>query len=109
MQVCREARASKKVIHRFVAVSWSRRSVVSMSTPTDIKVPRHSGHSKVEKKLGVTPHDGAWHRLVEMGPSSAEQTARAYNVEGASWELGYTVEANPQADIVSVLWARWVG
>lgn len=74
-----------------------------MSQIADIKIPRHSHHSKVEKALASTPWDGEWHKLLDMGPSSAEQTARAYNVDGASWILGYT---NDEAGEGSVLWAK---
>lgn len=72
-----------------------------MSTQSDIKVPRHSPHSKVEQALKSVPHDGNWHKILDMGASTAEQTARAYNVEGASWILGYTNE-----DGGSALWAK---
>lgn len=80
-----------------------------MIVPADIKWPRHSSHSKVEKALKNTPRDGAVHQIAEMGPSSAEQTARAYNVPGASWLLGYTAGVNGSGEIVSYLWAKWVG
>lgn len=75
----------------------------------DIKWPKHSPHSKVEKALRSIPRDGDIHFVAEMGPSSAEQTARAYNVEGGSWLLGYTAGVNGGGDIVSYLWAKWVG
>lgn len=78
-----------------------------MST-SDIKVPRHSAHSRVEKALAKTAKDGQWYKLLDMGSSTAEQTARAYNVEGASWELGYKLENGPSGP-VSALYARWVG
>lgn len=76
--------------------------------PSDIKWPRHSPHSKVEKALKNTPRDGNVHYVTVMGPSSAEQTARAYNVDGSRWLLGYTAGVE-NGDIVSYLWAKWVG
>lgn len=89
-----------RVIHRFGPNLESGCTVVYMSQ-NDIKIPRHSHHSKVEKALATTPWDGEWHQLLEMGPSSAEQTARAYNVDGASWILGYT-----NTEDGSILWAK---
>jgi hypothetical protein len=73
-----------------------------------IKVPRHSPHSRVERGLKKTPQDGAWHQIAQMGLSSAEQTARAYNVPGGRWELGYTLGVDGGVE-VSYLWAKWVG
>lgn len=78
-----------------------------MST-NEIKYPRHSPHSKVERALAKTAKDGQPHKLLEMAQSTAEQTARAYNVDGASWELGYRLEVGVDGP-VSVLYARWVG
>lgn len=75
---------------------------------SDIKVPRHSPHSKVEKALKITPMDGNWHKILTMGQTSAEQTARAYNVPGANWQLGYD-HGYEDGDIVSYLYAKWVG
>ena len=75
----------------------------------EIKYPRHSPHSKVERALRGIAKDGQPHRLLEMGQSTAEQTARSYNVEGASWELGYRLEAGSDGTPVSVLYARWIG
>jgi hypothetical protein len=78
------------------------------AVPSDIKWPRHSPHSKVEKALKTVPRDGDVHLVTIMGPSSAEQTARAYNVDGGNWLLGYTSGVEGQ-EIVSYLWAKWVG
>lgn len=75
---------------------------------SDIKVPRHSDHSKVEKALAIASTDGQWHKILTMGMSTAEQTARAYNVPGGQWELGYTHGADGQKPI-SHLWVRWIG
>lgn len=74
----------------------------------DVKVPRHSKHSKVERALANVLPDGKWHKILTMGLTSAEQTARAYNVPGAKWEMGYT-HGSEGDDVVSYLWARWVG
>jgi hypothetical protein len=76
--------------------------------PAKIKVPTRSSWSSVEKALSKTPRDGDWHFLVEMGPTSAEQSARAYNNPGASWQLGYQVGVNDAGEIRSYLFARWV-
>lgn len=80
-----------------------------MTAPADIKWPKHSPHSKVEKALKATPRDGGVYQIAEMGPSSAEQTARAYNIDGGGWLLGYTAGVNGSGEIVSYLWAKWVG
>jgi hypothetical protein len=74
----------------------------------DIKVPRRSNQSRVERALTKTPQDGDWHKLLDMGLTTAEQTARSYNVPGGAWELGYRHSAN-NGEIRSELWARWVG
>lgn len=74
----------------------------------EIKVPHRSPQSRVERALAKTPRDGSWHKLLTMGLTTAEQTARSYNVEGASWELGYSV-GTENGSVVSVLWARWDG
>lgn len=104
-------------IHRLWITSrmfpWTNRlpsdKLDPMSSQTQIKVPRHAKHSPVEKALEVTAHDGKWHRIAEMGMTTAEQTARSYNVPGARWELGFTHETNSGGEIVSILWARWIG
>lgn len=41
-----------------------------------------------------------------MGFTTAEQTARGYNVPGGAWEFGYTHES-ADGEMVSVLWVRW--
>lgn len=84
-----------------------------MSKPEDkIKVPSRSPSSKVEKAIRKAPQDGAWHTLIlNMGMTSAEQTARAYNVPGGKWEFGYTLDSHTDGsgELVSTLWARWIG
>lgn len=73
-----------------------------------IKWPGRADTSKVEKALKLVPKDGQPHRMLTMGFTVAEQTARSYNVDGGRWALGYTHEHNDQGDLVSVLWAKWV-
>lgn len=84
-----------------------------MSNPVDkIKVPARSQSSKVEKAIRKAPKDGAWNTLIpNMGMTSAEQTARAYNVPGGQWEFGYTLDhhTDGSGELVSTLWARWIG
>ena len=74
----------------------------------NIKVPRRSGTSRVEKALKSASKDGKWFRILDMGFTVAEQTARGYNVPGGSWEFGYTHETR-HGELGSVLWVRWVG
>lgn len=71
-----------------------------------IKVPMRQKNSRVEKALAKVPRDGDWHRILEMGFTSAEQTARGYNIPDSVWEFGYTHEAK-DGDMISVLWVRW--
>lgn len=72
-----------------------------------IKVPgRAAKSSRIEKALAKTPMDGEWHRLLDMGFTSAEQTARGYNIPGGQWVFGYTHESK-EGDMISVLWAKW--
>ena len=84
-----------------------------MATEEDrIKVPERSKHSHVEKALAKASRDGKWHKLLtDMGMTSAEQTARGYNVTGAKWVFGYTLDSNSDGsgDIVSTLWVRYQG
>lgn len=80
--------------------------------PSKIKVPTRSNASKVERAIRKAARDGAWHVLIDnMGMTSAEQTARAYNVPGGQWEFGHTVDhhTDGSGELVSVLWIRWVG
>jgi hypothetical protein len=79
-----------------------------MSDTDKIKVPRRKADSRVERAIGSASRDGSWHRLLEMGFTSAEQTARGYNVPGGVWEFGYTHE-NKDGELISVLWGRFVG
>lgn len=75
-----------------------------------IKVPKRQSGSRVEKALSQKAlRDGEWHRLLEMGFTSAEQTARGYNIPDGQWEFGYTHETKPDGEMISVLWARWEG
>lgn len=74
-----------------------------------IKVPQKASirkGGKVARALTKTPQDGEWHKLFSMGFSTAEQTARAWNSEASSWELGYTI-GDAEGNLVSYLWARW--
>jgi len=72
-----------------------------------IKVPGRASNSKVDKKLATVPRDGQWHELLEMGETTAEQTARSYNVPGGNFEFGYSVESK-DGELVSILWVRSV-
>lgn len=74
-----------------------------------IKWPGRARGSKVEKALVGVPKDGEPHRILTMGLTVAEQTARGYNVEGGRWIFGYTLENNDKGELVSVLWAKWDG
>lgn len=78
-----------------------------MANQQQIKVPQRSGDSRVEKALHGIPHDGQWHRLLEMGFTSAEQTARGYNAPGSPWVFGYTHET-VDGTLISVLWVKYV-
>lgn len=85
-----------------------------MSSPDEsrIKIPARSSSSKVERALKKASRDGAWAILIrDMGMTSAEQTARAYNVPGGQWEHGYTHDqhSDGSGELVSTLWARWIG
>jgi len=76
---------------------------------SNVKVPKRANNSRVDRALQKVAQDGQWHRILEMGFTSAEQTARAYNVPGGQWEFGYTHEPKGgSGDIISVLWARWI-
>lgn len=85
-----------------------------MASPQEakIKIPARSSASKVERALKKAARDGAWHIIIlDMGMTSAEQTARAYNVPGGSWEFGYTHDhhSDGSGELVSTLWVRWIG
>lgn len=85
---------------------------MSNSIEDKIKVPIRSTSSKVEKAIRKSSQDGAWHVLVQdMGMTTAEQTARQYNVPGGQYEFGYTVgnHSDGSGELVSTLWVRWVG
>jgi hypothetical protein len=73
------------------------------------KIPRRDGRSRVEKALKNVPQDGTWHKILTMGFTVAEQTARGYNVPGGQWDFGYTHETNDANELVSVLWVKWNG
>lgn len=77
-----------------------------MSDTDKIKVPQRKHDSRVEKALVAANRDGTWQRLLTMGFTTAEQTARGYNVPGGNWEFGYTHE-NKDGELVSVLWGRF--
>lgn len=72
-----------------------------------IKYPARASNSRVEKALAKNPKDGQPHRILEMGFTSAEQTARGYNVPGGQFQFGYTHESK-DGEMISVLWAKWV-
>lgn len=76
-----------------------------------IKVPQKDTRrgARVHAALLTTAKDGEWHKLLEMGFSTAEQTARAWNGPYNPWELGYTVGAKADGTMVSYLWGRWIG
>lgn len=78
-----------------------------MDVKDKIKVPRRQHNSRVEKAIAKASRDGQWHKLLTMGFTSAEQTARGYNVPGSNWEFGYTHDT-VDGNLVSVLWVRWV-
>lgn len=77
-----------------------------MNETDKIKVPQRAQTSRVERALAKVARDGNWHRLLEMGFTSAEQTARGYNVPGGQWTFGYTHESK-DGEMISVLWAKW--
>lgn len=79
-----------------------------MQDTDKIKVPRRDRGSRVERALVNAPKDGNWHRLLEMGFTVAEQTARGYNVTGGQWEFGYTHETDSNGELISILWVRWL-
>jgi hypothetical protein len=82
-------------------------SLKAMREVDKIKVPgRAAKNSRIVKALAKAPMDGEWHRLIEMGFTSAEQTARGYNVPGGQWVFGYTHESK-EGEMISVLWAKW--
>lgn len=74
-----------------------------------IKVPMRQHNSRIERALAKVDRDGDWHNILEMGFTSAEQTARGYNVPGGKWEFGYTHGQSDSGEIVSLLWVKWVG
>lgn len=78
-----------------------------MSSTQPIKVPKRSGDSRIEKALATVPQDKQWHRILEMGFTSAEQTARGYNSPWAPWEFGYHHETKDGV-VISVLSVRHV-
>jgi hypothetical protein len=78
-----------------------------MQDTDKIKVPRRDPRSRVEKALRDIPQDGKWHRLLEMGFTVAEQTARGYNVPGGQWTFGYTHEHDAKGELISILWVKW--
>lgn len=73
-----------------------------MTTTPAIKVPKRSGDSRIEKALLTVPHDGQFHRLLEMGFTTAEQTARGYNSPWSPWVFGYHHETK-DGNLISVL------
>lgn len=73
-----------------------------------IKVPKRQSNSRVERALVKVSRDGEWHRILDMGFTSAEQTARGYNIPDGQWSYGYTHELNKDGDMVSILWVKWV-
>ena len=84
-------------------------SLKSMKDVDTIKVPLRATNSRIEKALAKVDKDGGWHRLITMGFTTAEQTARGYNVPGGQWSFGYTHDRNDTGEIVSVLWVKWDG
>lgn len=80
-----------------------------MNDTDKIKVPKRATNSRVEKAISKTPRDGQWHRLLTMGLTSAEQTARGYNVPDGLWLYGYTLENNADGEVISVLWGKYDG
>lgn len=81
-------------------------SLKHMKETDRIKVPHRAQNSRVEKALNKVPRDGEWFRLLEMGFTSAEQTARGYNIPSGQWQYGYTHESK-DGEMISVLWVRW--
>ena len=82
-----------------------------MTRPEDrIKIPKRR-NTRLDREFLKITKDGQWQPLIpEMGVTSAEQTARAYNVPGGPWQFGYTVDMSTQTgELVSCLWVRWVG
>lgn len=80
-----------------------------MKDEDKIKWPGRAHGSKVEKALAKVARDGQPHRLLTMGLTVAEQTARGYNVPGGQWLFGYTLEHDANGQLVSVLWVKWDG
>lgn len=78
-----------------------------MKDADKIKYPSRATNSRVEKALAKVPKDGEPHRILTMGFTSAEQTARGYNVPGGQFLFGYTHET-VNNELVSVLWAKWI-
>lgn len=78
-----------------------------MAPEDKIKVPSRTKDSKITRALSKIPLDGKWHRLMTMGFTSAEQTARGYNVPNGNWVYGYTHENSDSGELVSVLWVKW--
>jgi len=74
-----------------------------------IKIPQRDGSSRVEKAIKNVPRDGNWHKILEMGFTVAEQTARGYNVPGGQWSFGYTHGNNAAGELISILWVKWNG
>lgn len=83
-------------------------SLGSMREVDKIKVPKRQSNSRVERALVKVSRDGEWHRILDMGFTSAEQTARGYNIPDGQWSYGYTHELNKDGDMVSILWVKWV-
>ena len=78
-----------------------------MKETDKIKVPRRAGNSsRIDKALTKVPRDGEWHKMLEMGFTSAEQTARGLNCGEQYWEFGYTHDTK-DGEMISVLWGRW--
>lgn len=88
---------------------WEPSSLKSMKDADKIKVPMRAHNSRIEKALAKVDKDGEWHRLIDMGFTSAEQTARGYNVPGGQWQFGYTHDRTEAGELISVLWVKWDG
>lgn len=76
----------------------------------EIKEPRKQVAAWLSRALDTTPKDGQWHKIRDMGPSSAEQTARSLNGTSrvtAGWVFGYRL-AFGQDGALSELWVKWV-
>ena len=81
-----------------------------MKDEDKIKVPSRASGSRVDRALAKVPRDGDRHKLLTMGFTVAEQTARGYNVPGGQWSFGYTHDNDPVSnELISVLWVRWNG